>query len=157
MLPFIFIYSLLGLCACISLFSSSQIKKYLFYTGAVFIVAFIAFRDESVGTDTTSYVNSFMFPEMGYGKDGADFGFQILLYIIHFLTDNKNVFIFITGILGIWGILYLIKKASDNPPMSLFLFSIIATSHFFLFNYIFFINTIPYRHIPVWWVIIDYY
>lgn len=108
----------------------------MFLLGWIALIIFVGLRDVSVGTDTSDYLQSFHHPETGYGKNGdTDPGFQIYLYLTHYLFfNNGSLFLLASCIIGLGGIGYFIWHNSNQPLMSLMAFVSFSTSSMFFFH-----------------------
>ena len=111
----------------------SSTQKTMFLLGWIALIIFVGLRDVSVGTDTSDYLQSFHHPETGYGKNGdTDPGFQIYLYLTHYLFfNNGSLFLLASCIIGLGGIGYFIWHNSNQPLMSLMAFVSFSTSSMF--------------------------
>ncbi len=69
---------------------------YLFLTiGMMWLM--MGLRDINVGVDTRSYVNSFLTISLVGIKDTQEPLFKILTYVVRLVTDNYNVYFFVTS------------------------------------------------------------
>lgn len=107
---------------------NKKTKKYnnlsnIFFWGSFLVLTCISgFRDR-VGTDFWTYKDIFVV----FGEEKAvltepEFGFQILMNIIHLITDNPQMFFFVTSLIINFSICFFIKKYSTSPMMSLYFY-----------------------------------
>lgn len=91
-------------------------------------VTFIAMRDVGVADDTDSYYQFFMGPYSGF----AEYGFYLLTKFIRFFTNNFHVYLFITSMIAITPIYFLISKVKNNKWVYIFLYH---TFILYIFNF----------------------
>ncbi|WP_145858820.1 EpsG family protein [Pedobacter suwonensis] len=135
MIAFVYLYIYL----VVNTFVASSVKliqKRLFIITSIIILFFVGLRDVSVGTDTHTYVSFFKNSDFLYDGEKTDVAFEILARSIKFLSNSEYFFLFVTSLFGLFGILFLIYKLSENKMLSLLLYMIIGTSTIFFF-YIF--------------------
>ena len=86
-----------------------------FYLSATFFILFIicAFRDPTVGTDTLTYVRSFLSPSfLDLTIDGGEkfeFGYKLLVHIIRRFSMNEQVFIIVSTTIMFYGMYIFIR------------------------------------------------
>jgi len=133
-IPYIFIYTFVTVGAiAASIFRRAQ--KYIFYICAMAVFLFIGLRNYTVGTDTTHYMDFFLHPEMGFGGGETDFGFDILVNILHIFFTTYAPFNFVITAIYMYGLFFLIRKDCRYPMIGLFIFIIIGTAESFFHQY----------------------
>jgi hypothetical protein len=136
MFPFIFLYTITGLNYIRSTLVKRNTHVRLYIVTCILILFFVGLRDVSVGTDTKLYVEFFNSKSLMYNGEKTDFAFEMITRIIKFIFNDQFFFLFVTSLLGLGGIYFLIYKFSENKMLSLLFYLIIGTSTIFFF-YIF--------------------
>lgn len=133
-IPYLFIYSFVTLCAVVAgLFKSLQ--KPVFYVCAVAVFLFVGLRNYTVGTDTSHYMDFFLHPEMGYGGGDTDFGFDVLVNVLHIFLTTYAPFNIVISAIYLFGLFFLMKKDCRFPMTALFLFVFVGTAECFFHQY----------------------
>lgn len=118
---------------------NKKTKNYKSFSNIFFWISFIVLTCISgfryrVGTDFWTYREIYMY--LGENKaviGETEFAFQILLNLIHLITDNPQMFFFITSIIINFSVCLFIKKYSTSPMMSLY-FYITTISYYSTMN-----------------------
>ncbi|MGL5575948.1 MAG: EpsG family protein [Sarcina sp.] len=107
---------------------NKKTKKYnnlsnIFFWGSFIALTCISGFRNKVGTDFWTYKDIYVV----FGADKAvvtepEFGFQILMNLIHLITDNPQMFFFITSLIINFSICLFIKKYSVSPMMSIYFY-----------------------------------
>lgn len=116
--------------------SENKYVPFLFTIFALFIFILPAFRDISVGTDTPSYFQYYLYPNLGYNQNQEiEVGYVSFSNFMRFLGANFYVFVFIITLISIGSILFFIKKLSNYKLYSLFIFCAagVTSPMYFLF------------------------
>ena len=112
------------------------IDKICFGVVAFAVFLFMATRDESVGSDTSSYIDFFNSDDFSYMGDKTEFLFELHGRLLRLFHLNDEAFVFVTTLIYSSGLYYLIWKTSKFRTFSLILFMIIGTSSIFFFLYL---------------------
>lgn len=100
---------------------NTPFQKYFSITSLVILWALTAFRAVTIGNDTAVYVRYFQNIDL-YGVNSnyaIEMGFQWLIALIGYFTDDPHVFLIILSSL-LYGVLaYIIFKYSDNYLISI--------------------------------------
>ncbi len=133
-IPYLFIYTFVTVGAiAASIFRRAQ--KYIFYICAIAVFLFIGIRNYTVGTDTPHYMDFFLHPEMGFGGGETDFGFDIVVNILHIFFSTYAPFNLVVTAIYLYGLFFLIRKDCKYPMIGLFIFVIIGTAESFFHQY----------------------
>lgn len=103
-------------------------KRIVFILLSLSIICFFGLRNRYVGSDTPFYVDYFLHPLFGYRGNQQDIGFRAFNAIIRFFTDNVTIYLFISALISLCGLFFLIYKNSINYFLSLSFFWIFSTS-----------------------------
>lgn len=104
-------------------------RRILFFSCAVLLTSLYAFRSENIGTDTSHYCRYFRGEFSIYGSilsinDDIEYGFQLLMRVLHIVSGSSFWLIFSTSILSFFPFLYLINRdchSSKILPLILFM------------------------------------
>ena len=110
------------------------IERKSFWIPLTALASFSGIRDFHVGTDSRTYVRSFInnFDAEYYEFDkNIEFGYQLLEYILLSLKVNYFWLFFVTSLLIVYCYLKIIKIYSVNYVFSVFLFITLGTYTFF--------------------------
>lgn len=133
-IPYLFIYTFVTVGAiAASIFRRAQ--KHIFYVCAIAVFLFIGLRNYTVGTDTAHYMDFFLHPEMGFGGGETDFGFDIVVNILHVFINTYPPFNLVVTAIYLFGLFFLIRKDCKYPMIGLFIFVIIGTAESFFHQY----------------------
>lgn len=109
------------------------------YLIIAFIVMFIicALREETVGTDTQTYVKTFLMPELlnstvGGGRKKFEIGYILLVRMLRTINDNPHFFIFATSLI-VFGGMYIFVR--DNCKASYSIAVIVYMSFLYYTNF----------------------
>lgn len=145
MLPYIVLYAIMGITQVYFAYvsnkgSSIKAKKtdnalFVFYS--LLLIIFISTRLETVGTDTLVYSDYFEINKY-YSDNGrrVDIMFELLSRILHLGGSSGGWFIFATGIIETFGIIFLVNAISIRKSTSMMLFSIMGTTFIYLHIYL---------------------
>ena len=115
---------------------NERYKKIKFYVSSSVLFSLMAFKSENVGNDTHNYVEFFY--RLKYIDNYIDqfsrfeMGYQLYVKFIGMVFDNVQWLFFITAIICIGSMTYIIKKLSLNWLYSLFLLVGLRFYYFFL-------------------------
>lgn len=133
-IPYLFIYTFVTVGAiAASIFRRAQ--KYIFHICAIAVFLFIGIRHYTVGTDTAHYMDFFLHPEMGFGGGETDFGFDIVVNILHLFFNTYPPFNLVVTAIYLYGLFFLIRKDCKYPMIGLFIFVIVGTAESFFHQY----------------------
>ena len=102
--------------------SKLRYNSYIYWVSIIILVIIAGFRDESIGTDTSSYIQAFEAAIDGANWWEKDFGFFIFNEIIASFTHSPNVFLLCLAFLTLFFTSIAFKKYSNNPQQSLFIY-----------------------------------
>lgn len=108
----------------LSFLGSRKQSNLIFVIEALVIMLVVALRNESIGTDTTTYCYIFLHPN----ADAKDAGFGLYNAIIRLFTKNSDCYIFITAVFSFLPIFYSIWRDSRNKCFSIFVFVTMGTT-----------------------------
>lgn len=103
------------------------------YAGITFLTLFaiMALRDYTVGIDTVNYATN-MFPYAASRSSVEDVlddwnlskapVYWVVLYFASYISDDPQMYIFCVSFAIVSGLLWFLYRASDNLPLSIFLF-----------------------------------
>lgn len=100
----------------------------------ILLTSVSAFRGNSVGTDTDSYITIFMRYVYGIHDPHSEIGFATLNEIIAAFTENPQIIIIVSSIIINLGLIVFIYHNSKMPWLSVYLY-ITLYYYFFSFNY----------------------
>lgn len=108
-----------------------QRKKIFLWISFLILVIVSGFRDISVGTDTSSYVNMFNnINNISFSLSRYEIGFLYYLKLIRLITDNTTIFLLVNSIICIGSTSIFVYKHSEDPCLSILLY-IVLKSYFF--------------------------
>lgn len=145
--PYILLYKIVFLVLVGTLVVFSLRKKYenhpfekydSFGSWIIFFILslFIGFRNETVGTDTSTYVSFFHSSQFLYNGEPTDPFFELFARLIHIVSPHTETFIAMTGVVSLFGIFFLIQKKSEYKCLSWILFCISGSCFVTLFLYL---------------------
>ena len=116
--------ALAGVILSFFLRKNKTLTNAIFIIEALVLMLIVAFRHESIGTDTVTYCEKFLHPN----DEINDWGFWLYNIILGFLTKKTDVFIFVTATISFLPVYYSIWKDSRNKCFSLFVFLTMGTT-----------------------------
>lgn len=108
----------------------------------IFIICFIymwmllAFRSPTVGNDIKNILPQFENATFGsdalfsYDEGGREWGWQVLLRLIAFFTNNFQIVIVVTSTITLLPVLYVLKKQSSDVLLSIVIYASFIIYHF---------------------------
>jgi len=119
------IFSLCILGLIVHFLQFKKAEKLLYYISAILVIGTVAFRADSLGPDTSNYLDYFLHPNTistYYQVSEIEIGLTFVNYLLNFLgITDKYTYLSIISILILSPIIYLIYK-TPNRFFSLFLF-----------------------------------
>ncbi|QGX92334.1 EpsG family protein [Tatumella sp. TA1] len=145
---------LLPVCILINITRSDIIKKYLKFLLIITLSILPVFRDQTVGTDTSMYVDFFSW-NMTWADwihYGTELGFVSVIKTFHFIgIESYFFYLLFFSLLYNYLMITGIFKLSVNPLISIITYITISTLFFFNFNVIrqslalaFFVYSLPF-------------
>ena len=139
MAPFILLYLYLFLIWFMTRTITKEKKRKQYQTVLSFLglLFLLGFHDPSIGTDMGAYIPAFQSREPRFSLNpdivyGFEPGFVNYLSLIKYFTNNEQAFLFISAIVILFPVLWLIKSYSKNT-----MFSIIIYTSWYLYYFSF--------------------
>lgn len=130
-----YVYNLLLTCSIVSvilsLFNNKKLTNVLFLLTSFFALVIVAFRHETIGTDTIGYYDFFIDNTIGrsqYVRTELEVGYVALSSFLRTLTDDGNLFLALCAFVSIIPLEYVIWNESKNKCLSIFFFLTLGTT-----------------------------
>lgn len=101
------------------------LKNIVFWTIGLIFILIVSLRSPDTAADTNVYYEFFNAPYIGF----AEIGYYYLNVFVRLFTDNFNVFLFVTSVLSIGPIWYIISKQT-NRWIYVFLFQVLSLYYY---------------------------
>lgn len=122
MLPYLL---LLGFVMFWIFLEKKSLNRNAFWVPFFTLVLFASIRSYLVGTDTGAYTSDFrnkLDIQYFIFSENLEYGYQVIKYIILYLTHNYFWLLFVSSIIVVGSYLYIFKKKSEDYFLSIFIF-----------------------------------